>query len=498
MYVLLDTIEYMISSTQHQTWLFYMPLAKQAALLKDDLLEPVDLLLDDPQLVELVRNYLATRCRASTRTGRTGIAPDRLLRCCVLKHLKGWSFRELERELRSNLIYRRFTHFDAEATPDFTTFSRTFAVLGPSVTEKIHQRVVGLARQEGAAEGHKLRTDTTVVETNVHFPTDSTLLGDGIRVLSRSLKRIAAQCQSGALVVVNHGRAVKHRLLEISRAAKSQSEASRQRMRDSYHQLLALTAKVTRQAGRVMERWKKGKLPVTGSLLKVEAQASQLGHFLPLVGKVIAQTKERVWEGNRHVVGKVLSLFEPHTQVIRKGKAHKPNEFGRLVRIDEVENGIVSGYEVLEGNAADTNSWLPAIQHHQACFGGAPEMATADRGFFTAKNEREAEALGVKKVALPARGPLSKTRAKRQKERWFKRALRWRAGCEATISHLKNPFSMRRASYKGEPGFKRYVGWCVITKNLFSIARWQERKKKRKELGECRRRLNPSPGGAGC
>jgi transposase, IS5 family len=291
---------------------------------------------------------------------------------------------------------------------------------------------------------------------------------------------------------------VKHRLLEISRAAKSQSEASRQRVRDSYHQLLALTAKVMRQAGRVMVRWKKGKLPVTGSLLKVEAQASQLGHFLPLVGKVIAQTKERVWEGNRHVVGKVLSLFEPHTQVIRKGKAHKPNEFGRLVRIDEVENGIVSGYEVLEGNAADTNSWLPAIQHHQACFGGAPEMATADRGFFTAKNEREAEALGVKKVALPARGPLSKTRAKRQKERWFKRALRWRAGCEATISHLKNPFSMRRASYKGEPGFKRYVGWCVITKNLFSIARWQERKKKRKELGECRRRLNPSPGGAGC
>jgi IS5 family transposase len=168
--------------------------------------------------------------------------------------------------------------------------------------------------------------------------------------------------------------------------------------------------------------------------------------------------------------------------VIRKGKAHKPNEFGRLVRIDEVENGIVSGYEVLEGNPDDTNSWLPALKHHQASFGEAPEMATADRGFFSAKNEREAEALGVQKVALPARGRLPKSRAKRQKERWFKRALRWRAGCEATISHLKNPFSMRRASYKGERGFKRYVGWCVITKNLFSIARWQERRKK--EVGE--------------
>jgi IS5 family transposase len=155
---------------------------------------------------------------------------------------------------------------------------------------------------------------------------------------------------------------------------------------------------------------------------------------------VITQTKERVWEGNRHVVGKVLSLFEPHTQVIRKGKAHKPNEFGRLVRIDEAENGIVSGYQVLQGNSPDTSSWLPALEQHQASFGHAPRMATADRGFYSAKNERTAQALGVKQVALPARGHLSQGRAQRQKERWFRRALRWRAGCEATISTLKHPF----------------------------------------------------------
>jgi IS5 family transposase len=175
----------------------------------------------------------------------------------------------------------------------------------------------------------------------------------------------------------------------------------------------------------------------------------------------------------------VLSLFEPHTRVIRKGKAHKPNEFGRLVRVDEVENGIVSGYEVLQGNAADTDSWIPALEQHEITFGHVPVMATADRGFFSAQNERGAEDLGVEKVALPARGRLSKTRAERQKKRWFRRALRWRAGCEATISHLKNPFSMRRATYKGELGFKRYVGWSVITKNLFSLARFLERRKRR-------------------
>lgn len=473
----------MIPSTSHQAWLFYSPLAQQAALLKDDLLDPVDQLLEDPALVDLVRQCLTTRYPLSTRTGRDGIAPDRLLRCCVMKHLKGWSFRDLERELRNNLVYRRFTHFDAEATPHFTTFSRTFALLSPAVTEEIHQRVVGLACEQGVARGDKLRTDTTVVESNVHYPTDSSLLGDGIRVLSRSLQRIAAECTNGSLVVVAHGRAVKHRLLEISRAAKSLTEVNQQRMQNSYQKLLGLTRGVVRQAREVLQRWGKGRLKVLGKLLRVETQIGQLRHFLPLVEKVMTQTKQRVWGGNCHVEGKVLSLFESHTEVIRKGKAHKPNEFGRLVRLDEVENGIVSGYQVLAGNPDDTTAWMPALQQHQACFGRAPEMATGDRGFFSAQNEREAQALGVKKVALPARGRLSTKQAQQQKQRWFRRALRWRAGCEATISTLKHPFSMRRATYKGEPGFQRYVGWCVITKNLFSIARYQARRRSHGQVG---------------
>jgi transposase, IS5 family len=473
----------MIASSSHQDWLFYFPLAQQAALLKDDLLDPVDQLLDDPALVDLVRQCLAKRSPRSTRTGRTGMAPDRLLRCCVMKHLKGWSFRDLERELRSNLVYRRFTHFDAEITPDFTVFSRSFALLSPAVTAEIHQRVVRLACEHGGAQGQKLRTDSTVVESNVHYPTDSSLLGDGIRVLSRSLQRIAHECKAGALEVVDHGRAVKHRLLEISRAAKSLTKTNQQRMRNSYQKLLGLTRGVVRHAGEVMQRWTKGRLKVVGKLLRVEAQIGQLRHFLPLVEKVITQTKKRVLGGDTHAEGKVLSLFEPHTEVIRKGKAHKPNEFGRLVRIDEVENGIVSSYRVLVGNPEDSTSWMPALEQHQACFGRVPEMATADRGYFSAANEREAQALGVKQVALPARGRLSAKRAEQQKQRWFRRALRWRAGCEATISTLKHPFSMRRATYKGDGGFQRYVGWCVITKNLFSIARDQARRRDHGQVG---------------
>jgi len=473
----------MIASTSHQPWIFYSPLAQQAVLLKDDLLDPVDELLDDPALVELVRQCLAKRSPLSTRTGRDGIAPDRVLRCCVMKHLKGWSFRDLERELRSNLVYRRFTHFDAEITPDFSSFSRIFALLSPAVTEQIHQRVVAVACEQGVAQGHKLRTDTTALESNIHYPTDSSLLGDGIRVLSRSLQRVASECKNGALEVVNHTRTVKHRWLEISRAAKCLTQTNQQRMRDSYQKLVALTRSVVRQANDVMQRWGKGKLKVVGKLLRVETQIGQLRHFVPLIEKVINQTQQRARGGDTHVEDKLLSLFEAHGQVIRKGKAHKPNEFGRLVRIDEVENGIVSGYQVLEGNPDDTTAWVPALKQHQACFGRAPEMATGDRGFFSAQNEREAQDRGVQKVALPGRGRLSTERAQKQKQRWFRRALRWRAGCEATIGTLKNSFSMWRATYKGDPGFQRYVGWCVITKNLFSIARHQARRRSHGQVG---------------
>src|SRR5215831_14384387 len=383
---LLDIIEYaMIETTSRQSWLGYLPLARQAALLKDDLLDPVDKLLDDPARVELVRQSLARRYPRSTVTGRPGMAPDRLLRCGVMKHLKGWSFRALERELRSHLVYRRFTHYNADETPDFSTFSRTFALLSPEVTEQIHQRVVGMAREQGVAPGRKLRTDTTVVETNIHYPTDSTLLGDGIRVLSRSLKRWAAECEAGTLKVVDRGRAVKHRLLEICRAAKSLTQANPQRLENSYRKLLGMTGRVVRQAGAALQNWEAGGMKVVGRARRAEVQIRQLRHFLPWVKKVIAQTRERLWKGNAHVPDKVLSLFEAHTQVIRKGKPDKPTEFGRLVRIDEVERGVVSGFKVQEGNPPDTQAWVPALEHHEAVFEQAPYLATGDRGFFSAR-----------------------------------------------------------------------------------------------------------------
>lgn len=470
----------MVGSTAHQPSLFYVAFAQQASLIKDDLLAPIDALLDDPALVELVRTALARRAARSTCTGRTGIAPDRLLRCCALRHLKQWSLRELERELRGSLVYRRFTRFDHEPTPDYSTFSRTFALLGPQVTREIHRRVVARARQDRIAPGRKLRTDTTVVETNIHYPTDSALLGDGIRVLTRALRRVATECQSRSVPVIDHTRATRHRLLEISRAAKSRLASGRDRLRASYRRLVTLAGRVTRQAERVTADLAAGRLAITGRVTPVLAAEAQLRHYAPVVRRVIAQTRARVFGGDIHYGDKVLSLFEEHTQAISKGKAHKPTEFGRGVRLDEVEHGLVSHYHIEADDPwDDRKQWLPAVSQHREIFGRAPTLATADRGFYTARNEQAARALGVARIALPKVGRLSDERAALQRLPWFRRALRWRAGIEARIANLKHRLGMVRAHYKGAPGFERWVGWSVIANNLVAIARVQSRRKTR-------------------
>jgi hypothetical protein len=156
----------MIGSTQHQPSLFYAAFDRQASLIKDDLLEPLDDLLDDPALVSLVRQALARRCPQSERTGRNGIAPDRLLRCLVLKHLKDWSLRELEREVRTSLVYRRFTRFDQEAIPKYCTFSRSFAALGPETTRHIHEARITSRR---SAENVSITSDHILILNQRHL-----------------------------------------------------------------------------------------------------------------------------------------------------------------------------------------------------------------------------------------------------------------------------------------------------------------------------------------
>jgi IS5 family transposase len=461
-----------IGKTVRPASLFAFAFFKEAAAISEPMLDSVDYLLEDPELLALSTRTLAMRSPGSSTAGRAGIAPDRLLRCVVLKHIKGWSYRELHRELRASLLYRRFTRFYEDPIPNFSNLCRAFALFGKEGTEQIHQRIVQQAKEAAIIAGKKLRTDTTAIETNIHHPTDSSLLADSLRVMSRCLQRIVQGCQESELRIVNHARAAKYRVLEIGRAARTFTQAGQEQLKQSYKKLIGLTQGVRAQAAAVVQALKEGQLVARPeTFLKVVAAEASLKHYLPLVEKVITQSQARIFQAQTRHPDKILSLFESHSVLIRKGKAHKPNEFGRLVRIDEVENGLVSNYAVASGNLCDQHQWMPALEAHVELFGRAPRLAAADRGFWNSANEKAAAQFGVKQVVLPGRGRLSPSRAARQKQRWFRRGQGWRAGIEARLSTLKHRFGMQRALYKGEIGFERHVGWCIIAHNLVAMSR---------------------------
>jgi transposase, IS5 family len=195
----------------------------------------------------------------------------------------------------------------------------------------------------------------------------------------------------------------------------------------------------------------------------------QLDQMIPRVQQVMRQTRERVLRGNTQAEGKLLSIFETHTEVIRKGKAHKPNEFGKLVLIQEAENQIVTHYEVCDQRPADATLLVGCLEQHVAQLGRAPERVAADPGFFSAANESRAEQMGVRRVSIASHDTRSPARKQRQKQRWFKELQKWRTGCEGRISVLKRRHGLRRSLYKGPAGIQRWVGLGVIADNVIHI-----------------------------
>jgi IS5 family transposase len=192
----------------------------------------------------------------------------------------------------------------------------------------------------------------------------------------------------------------------------------------------------------------------------------------PLVQQIVAQTERRVLHGETvPASAKLVSLFEPHTAIVRRGKAHLPAEFGRKIMLDEVEGGLVTRYAVLDGNPPDAPELPTSLAHHQACFEHAPAVLTADRAFFTLDNDQLARDLRIPSIALPRQGPPTATQHQERHRAAFRKAYRWRAGIEGRISVLKRRFGLNRCRYHGEAGMERWVGWGLLAHNLRQISR---------------------------
>jgi len=335
-----------------------------------------------------------------------------------------------------------------------------------------------VAQSKHLTQGDKLRLDASVTETNIRYPTDSGLLVDGVRLLSRWLKcaapRLSRKLRERG-VCRNRVRSACRRARQIRQWSRSTPKRQRQQqvrkeaLTHLYGELIQIARTTLAQASQAAEQVREQK-----SNLIAEGLVLQFNQLRPLIERVIHQATQRVLQGEAvPAQEKVASLWEPHTQIIRPGKAQPhETEFGHKVNYAEVEHGLISDWQVIaQGNPPDAEMLPPLLRQHCKRFGHAPHVLAGDRGLFSPDNERLARSLGVEQIAIPQSGARSPERTTYEKQDWFKKGLCFRNGIEGRISVVKRTVQLRRCPTHGADGFERWIGSGIIVANLVIIAR---------------------------
>jgi IS5 family transposase len=426
----------------------------------------IDAALEDEELFCMIRDDLSQRYANTLVVGRYSTPVEVILRMMAVRHLYDLSYTQTEVQVADSLVLRQFCRVYLHAVPDHTTLCKWAQLIQPQTLQAFNERVLSIAVGKKLTRGRKLRMDGMVVETHVQHPTDSRLLADSVRVIGRSLRRAQALVGKTAGLVKP---VFRNRTRSARRAARQIAQLSRrgrQHTRSTYERLVRITRKTVQQAQRVLEALQ------TQAQEEGQALIQTLETFLPRAQQVIDQTVRRVCDDEQVPASeKIVSIFEPHTDIIRRGKANKDTEFGHKVWLAEVEGGFISQYRVLEGNPADDAQWEPTLEQHVDQFGHPPWQASADRGVFSAYNETAAERLDVQRIILPKPGHKSAARKERERQRWFRRGRCFHAGIEGRISVVSRKHGLDRCRDKGKLGFDRWVGWGVIANNLTIMGR---------------------------
>jgi transposase, IS5 family len=448
---------------------------EQGVQLEPTLQAIADFLDRHGDIVQRVRRDLE-RGLKNRKTGRPGLTPPQVLRSLILMRVKNWDYRELRERIADGYTLRRFTQFDSHPVPKHDAFNRGVNRLRPATMEAINQAIIRAAIDLGLEDGKKLRVDTTVVETDIHHPTDNTLLWDSVRVLTRLVRQLDALLPAGVGAFTNRTRSARRRMQEIQRMTPT--ERHRRQVR-TYRALLTVTEKVIADARAVVTRTAR----VRGLDLMVAAAVDAIRHEITrhcdLATRVVSQTTRRVLHGEQVPPDqKVYSIFETHTDLIKRGKVLRDVEFGHKVFLAESGHGLITQYRVLDGNPADQVHVTPSLESHQRIFESAPRVYSSDRGFFNEENLEACRAAGVALTCIPqSGGKRSPERAAHEKSRDFKRAQRFRAGIEGRISVLFRGRGMKRALVEGREHFELLVGAAVLANNLLVIAGLLQRRK---------------------
>jgi IS5 family transposase len=392
------------------------------------------------------------------RFGRPGLSAQQVLRAAIVKQMNGFSYEALAFHLADSLSYRRFCGFTHPLdVPRKSALAKNIKRISEATWQKINYVILQYAEARGVEDGRKVRIDATVTESNIHHPTDSALLFDCVRTLSRILDRARA---GFAIASPNRCKAAKRRHMEIVNAKRQAHRI------EPYRKLLKLTEETIRYAVQAIERLHQVSGPMAGVALRL---ARELEHFIPLSQQVVSQTRRRVLNGESvPAAEKLVSIFEPHTDIIRKDR--RDTYYGHKVTLTGGVSGLVLDWVVEEGNPPDSTLLIRMLKRQRGQYGRYPRQASVDGGYASKDNLASAKTLGVedmvfsKKCGLKVEDMVTQT--------WlFKKLRDFRAGIEGVISFLKRVFGLRRCSWRGQPSFASYVGASIVSANLLILAR---------------------------
>ena len=439
----------------------------------EPLLEAISGFLDNRhEMIERVRRDLV-RGLKKPRSGRRGLTARQVLRSLVLMRVKNWDYRELRERIADGLTLRQFTDFYCDPVPKHDAFNRGFNRLTPATLKAVNELVVQAAVALGLEDGAKLRVDTTVVETDIHHPTDNTLLWDAVRVVTRLVGRLAKALKLRRINGFRDRRRSAHRrMYEIQRMTTKQRHGAGSRQTATYRELIGIAEEVVANAKTALEKTARMRGKDLFAAMTIDALREEIAHYCGLGERVIDQARRRVLDGEQVPnAEKIYSIFEPHTDLIKRGKVRTPVEFGHKVFLAESAKGLITQYEVLKANPCDEVHVAPSLKRHRRGFGRAAELYASDRGFFSEQNVAACVNDGVSTVCIPQRGG-SKTpqRQAYEKSAAFKQGQRFRAGIEGRISVLMRGRGMKRCRAEGAERFALFVGAAVLANNLMIVA----------------------------
>lgn len=437
-----------------------------------------DFITEQAELVERVRQDLE-RGLKNPATGRSGLTAEQVLRSLTLQRVKNWDLRELRERIADGYTLRGFTHFFADAVPKHDAFHRAFNRLTPQTLQALNERLIRAAVALALEDGKKLRVDTTVVETDIHHPADSTLLWDTVRVVTRLIGRLDELLPKGVGGFTDRTRSARRRMQEIQRMTPKQRS---QQQVLKYGELIGTTEQVVAKARQVLEKTKNVRVIDLLDDIAIRALRQEIEHYCQLGDRVIDQARRRVLQGEQvPTEQKVYSIFEPHTDLVKRGKVDKPVEFGHKVFLAESACGLITQYRVLDGNPSDEDHVEPSLKRHKKTFGQAPDVYSTDRGFYSERNIAVSDEAGVRVASIPQRGgKKTAEREAQEKSSAFKQGQRFRAGIEGRISVLFRGRGMKRCLAEGRQHFELLVGAAVLANNLMVIAQLLIKKQKRR------------------